>query len=126
MNKLFTYSLPRPFLGMKIPIPVQSAYLRDYCARNGYEFTLPLVEICKNNCYFLLIRALESGKGVNNSIGLTSILMLPGNDPDLLDVIIKKDLSIKWHFPLENIVLKGEEIINWYEQFNYLKSVARL
>lgn len=115
MNKLFTYSLPRPFFGMKIPIPVQSAYLRDYCVRNGFEFSLPLVEICKKNCYFLLIRALESGKGNNHSIGLTSVLMLPGNDPDLLETIIKIDQSIKWHFPLENIVLHGAEIKCWYE-----------
>ena len=76
MTRLVTYSMPRPFFGMNIPIPVQSAYLRDYASRNNLVFSLPVTEVCfGGSCYALsnIFRALSDGE----NFGAVSILVLP-------------------------------------------------
>jgi sporadic carbohydrate cluster protein (TIGR04323 family) len=71
MIKIFTYALPRSFNGQNIPISVQSAFLRDYCLRNGYNFTLPTVEICVENSYYVLLRNLYLRRQNKLNIGLS-------------------------------------------------------
>lgn len=122
MIKLFTYALPRSFNGQNIPISVQSAFLRDYCLRNGYNFTLPTVEICVENSYYVLLRNLFLRRHNQLDIGLTSILILPSNDSRLLNDILQINPLANWHFVLEGLVLNRDEILLWFENFHYLNS----
>ena len=120
MIRLFTYALPRSFNGQNIPIPVQSAFLRDYCIRNGYNFTIPTVEICVENSYYVLFRSLFLRRHYELDIGLTSILMLPSKDSHLLKEILQINPLVNWHFVLEGLVLRHDEILLWFDDFHYL------
>jgi sporadic carbohydrate cluster protein (TIGR04323 family) len=125
--KLITYSLPRSFYGMNIPLPIQSAYLRDYANRNGLQFSLPLTEICFHNSYHVLIKMLARHKEMNIHIGMSSILMLPHYDRNLLNFIlnVRDNCFTKWYFPLENICLNSEDIKVWSDKFIKLQNISR-
>lgn len=124
MSRFVTYSLPRPFFGLNIPISIQSAYLRDYAVKNELEFTLPTTEICFDNSYYSLSNILRALKN-DEHFGAVSILVLPLNNSkkvrSIMDLI--KHKSIKLHFPLEGFCGSSAEVLNWCEEFIFLRSL---
>lgn len=125
MTRLVTYSMPRPFFGMNIPIPIQSAYLRDYAFRNNLIFSLPVTEVCFGGSFYALsnlFRALVDGE----HLGAVSLLTLPLDNEsvffELLSLTSKK--NIYFHFPLENFNGDVKAVISWREDFIMLRSLS--
>jgi sporadic carbohydrate cluster protein (TIGR04323 family) len=123
---LTTYTLPRTFYGINIPIAIQSAYLRDYASRNNLVFSLPKTEICFKNSYDILIEILTDKQNHNLNIGMASILILPHQDTNLLDFLTstRREIDITWHFPLENLQISSEKVRGWSNDFTSLKRLA--
>jgi sporadic carbohydrate cluster protein (TIGR04323 family) len=125
MARLVTYSMPRPFFGMSIPIPIQSAYLRDYASRNNLIFSLPSTEVCLGNSYYVLSNIFRSFYN-GEHFGAVSILALPLNNEsvfiELLNSTAGKDIS--FHFPLEGFCGDSKRVIKWRENFITLRSLA--
>jgi sporadic carbohydrate cluster protein (TIGR04323 family) len=108
--------LPRPFFGYNVPIAIQSCFLRDYASKNNLDFSLPVTEIVKEDCYYMFKK-----KFIKKlfHIGMTSIFMLPLNKDDLFKKTLKgihKD-SV-FHFVLENLKLKKKDLIIWKNEFS--------
>ena len=125
MKRLVTYSMPRSFFGMNIPIPIQSAYLRDYASRNNLAFSLPVTEVCFGGSFYALsniFRAMVEGE----HFGAVSLLTLPlDNEPvffELLSLTSKK--HIYFHFPLEGFYGDLKTVISWREDFITLRSLS--
>lgn len=116
MIKLNTYTLPRPFFGYNIPIAIQSCFLRDYASKNNLNFSLPVTEIVKENCYYMFQKKFV--KKIFH-IGMTSIFMLPLNNNDLFKKVLK-DIHKQsvFHFVLENLKLKKKSLIIWKNEFS--------
>lgn len=125
MTRLVTYSMPRPFFGMNIPIPIQSAYLRDYASRNNLVFSLPVTEVCFGDSYYALsniFRSLSDGE----NFGAVSILVLPLDNEliffEILNLISKKNIS--FHFPLEGFRGDSKAVMDWREDFTTLRRLV--
>ena len=117
-SKFLTYALPREFFGMSIPIPIQSAYLRDYASRSKLNFHLPVTEVCFGDSYYSLsnlFRTIED----DDHFGAVSILCLPLIDMAMLTKILNllEGKSIQFHFPLEGFLGSTGEILDWRESF---------
>jgi sporadic carbohydrate cluster protein (TIGR04323 family) len=121
-SKIFTYTMPRPFYGLNIPIPIQSRFIRSYLLDAGYSFKLPVTEILFQDSYYMLFMGIQALDDQNSIVCMTSILMLPLYNSPLLDRIVSFNEKLKWHFPLEGLVLGGSEILAWAESFNYVNS----
>jgi sporadic carbohydrate cluster protein (TIGR04323 family) len=125
MTRLVTYSMPRPFFGMSIPIPIQSAYLRDYASRNNLIFSLPATEVCLGNSYYILsniLRSLSDGE----HFGAVSILALPLENESVFFELLNftSGKNIAFHFPLEGFCGDSNRVINWRANFVTLRSLA--
>ncbi len=122
MNEsLITYSLPRPFFGMNIPIPMQSAFMRDYAQKNNFIFQLPAVEICFRESHYVLLNTLKKAQDKSSpNICMSSVLMLPIFNYDLLRVLVSINSSFKWHFPLEGMILNGDQLLGWIAAYKYI------
>lgn len=125
MTRLVTYSMPRPFFGMNIPIPIQSAYLRDYAARSNLTFSLPVTEVCFGASFYALsniFRTLVDGE----HFGAVSFLVLPLENEtlfyELLSFTSKK--KIRFHFPLEGLCGDLKTVTSWREEFMTLRSLS--
>ena len=112
MKKLITYTLPRRFKDMNIPINIQSCYLREYAQKKNLIYVLPQTEVIKKDCFFKLDSLINNKSKDKNLIGITSIFMLPYNDLVLLTKLLKQDkiLNLEWHFPFESIICNSEKI----------------
>jgi sporadic carbohydrate cluster protein (TIGR04323 family) len=125
MIRLVTYSITRPFFGMNIPIPIQSAYLRDYASRNNLTFSLPVTEVCFGGSFYALsniFRALVDGE----HFGAVSLLVLPLDNEtvffELLNFVSKKNIC--FHFPLEGFCGDSKSVISWREDFITLRRLS--
>ena len=117
MRKLLTYTLPRTFNKFNIPIAIQSNYLKDYAKNNNFEFSLPVTEIKTKNVYIEL-KKITKKKSVN--VAMVSIFILPIDDYKLLNLLMKDvNKNTRFHFALEKLVLKNNEILNW--AYDYVK-----
>ena len=125
--KIIGITMPRPFHGMAIPIAIQSAYIRDYCSKNGFIFSLPQTEIYYNNSYYILCSLLRQDINSKLRLALASILMLPISNNQILDKIldIRKQDNLEWHFPLENLILNSSEIKLWATNFNLMNQYTQ-
>jgi sporadic carbohydrate cluster protein (TIGR04323 family) len=104
---------------MNIPIPIQSAYLRDYAQRNGMNFRLPVTEVCNGGSYYSLSNIFRAISDDEN-FGAVSILCLPLEDESLYSRIISlisDRKGIVFHFPLEGFVGQLNELQKWRSQF---------
>ena len=72
---LHTYSLPRPFSSLNIPIAIQSVYLRNYANSKSMTFSLPKVEWCMPDVYLVLFNL--ANDPVVEHIAMSSIQMMP-------------------------------------------------
>jgi len=125
MTRFVTYSMPRPFYGMNIPIAIQSICLRDYASRNNLTFSLPVTEVCFGASYYSLsniFRNLADGE----HFGAVSLLTLPLEDEsvffELMNFTAGKNIS--FHFPLEGLRGNLVTVINWREDFITLRSLS--
>ncbi len=117
MKKLLTYTLPRTFNKYNIPIAIQSNYLKDYAKNNNFEFSLPVTEIKTKNVYIEL-KKITKKKSVN--VAMVSIFILPIDDYKLLNLLMNDvNKNSIFHFALEKLVLKKNEILNW--AYDYVK-----
>lgn len=123
-KKLVTYTLPRPFFKVNIPIPIQSAYLRDYATRNGLVFTLPTTEVCFEKSYYALGNLLRQLTNEDHFAAI-SILTFPIEDHvifDKLKSLVEGRESITFHFPLEGFVGTIQKVTAWREDFLFMRS----
>ena len=115
MNKLETYTLPRPFFNYNIPIAIQSSYLKDYANKKNLQFSLPITEIVKKECYYMFEKKFQNRVF---QIGMTSIFMLPLKNEKLFKQIFRNiNSNTIFHFVLENLVLKKNDIIKWRVEY---------
>lgn len=104
---------------MSIPIPVQSAYLRDYATRSGLSFSLPVTEVCFNDSYFCLSNLFRRLRDSEN-FGAVSILCLPLFDDHTfksLFALVSCLNNVEFHFPLESFRGSARDIQEWRMEF---------
>ena len=118
MKKLLTYTLPRKFKDINIPINIQSCYLRDYAQKKDLIYVLPQTEVIKKDCYFILNSLISNNSHMNNLICMTSIFMLPYSNMIYLKKLLDQDKSqkLEWHFPFESIVCSSKGVIKILEE----------
>ena len=108
-KSLYTYSVPREFYAMNIPIAIQSAYLRQYANDNNFKFHLPIVEWFKEDIYINFFEILENNK--LEHFASTSIFILPLQKTELLSTLRKKENPVIFHFPLEKLILNIDQLV---------------
>ncbi len=101
------YVTSREFGGARIPVPVQSLVLRDYCVRKGYVYKLHLNENMFPHSYLVLegiVRDLSEFEGVL----MCSMYMLPqraSRRAAIYEAIFGQGATL--HLVLEDIVLRS-------------------
>ena len=124
MKNLHTYSQPRPFNNLNIPIAVQSVYLRSYAVSNSFIFKIPRVELTKNNSFINLKDLLINSKKISD-LAFTSLFMLP-IDNNVAFYDIKKNIKnddMKFHFVLESLILNKKELIDYQKEVFLIKKL---
>lgn len=100
------YVTSREFGGARIPVPVQSLVLRDYCARKGLLYKLHLNENMFPNSYLVLeglVRDLSEFEGML----MCSMFMLPQRAERRAAVYRRIfEQGAELHLVLEDIVLR--------------------
>jgi sporadic carbohydrate cluster protein (TIGR04323 family) len=119
-NELYTYSLPRPFSGLNIPIAIQSAYLRGYAHSNKYIFVLPKVEWFIPNSYIELYKLLHDSS-VNN-LAMSSIRMLPTDHHLIKSILPLREIAL--HFVLENKVILSSNLLYYLSEHKKICALA--
>jgi len=100
------YVTSREFGGMRIPVPVQSLVLRDYCARKGILYKLHVNENMFRHSYLVLeglVRDLSAVQGIL----MCSMFMLPhraARRGRIIGAILKQRAEL--HLVLEDIVIR--------------------
>ena len=117
---LHTYSLPRPFLSLNIPLAMQSVYLRNYANSRSMTFSLPKVEWCIPNVYLVLFN-MANDLTVKH-IAMSSIQMMP-QDYEALTMLSKLH-QVDYHFVLENIIIQNFELPNYIYHQNHIRSFS--
>jgi len=103
------YVTSREFGDMRIPVPVQSLVLRDYCTRKGYVYKLHLNENMFPHSYMVLegiVKDLSEFEGVL----MCSMYMLPqraARREAIYRAIFEQGSTL--HLVLEDIVLRRLE-----------------
>jgi sporadic carbohydrate cluster protein (TIGR04323 family) len=101
------YVTSREFGGLRIPVPVQSLVLRDYCVRKGYVYKLHVNENVFPHSYLVLegmVRSLAEYEGIL----MCSMYMLPrraSRREAIYRTIFDQGASL--HLVLEDIVLRS-------------------
>ena len=112
MRTLSTYSVPGVALGMNVPLPMQSSYMRLYAEKHDYIFCLPVVEIF-NSPRKLMLGHLLHGLGAHEHVCTSTVLFLPLKSFSELayigEITIRKRLT--WHFLLEGQMLVGADAV---------------
>jgi len=103
------YVTSRGFGGAKIPVPLQSLALRDYCQRHKLMYKLHFNENIFPHSYMVLegmVRNLEGCKG----IVMCSIFMLPkrpARRAEIYAAVLRQDAEIR--FVQEDLILAKPE-----------------
>ena len=126
--KLTTYTLPRPFQGYNIPVAIQSAYMRDYAARSGYQFSLPVTELTTSNSYLMLMKIVRAEYDEPLNLAACSGFVFPVENPDLLHSIFfdkeaSEDLSI--HLVLEAKIVDRQGLMDWAHGLRRIRNLVR-
>ncbi len=97
----------REFGGLRIPVPVQTIVLRDYCARNKFIYKLHANENEFLNSYMVLDGMLNDLDGLEGLL-VFSMFMLPKRAQrrwSVYERIFKAGVDL--HLVLENVVIRG-------------------
>lgn len=123
------YVTSRKFGGYSIPVPLQSLALRDYCARKGMLYVLPVNENMFPHSYMVLEGLIEDMAAFEGVL-MCSMHMLPQR-LDRRRHIYKRllDQNCSLHLVLEDLVITRESDINKIEElirFSQLASQATI
>jgi sporadic carbohydrate cluster protein (TIGR04323 family) len=112
---------------MNIPINIQSCFLRDYCAKNGFLYVLPQTELINAGSTYILTGLLREISKLPNLIGMTSIFMLPYHIEKRLEILqeIDKNNNLEWHFPLESTICKTSQLLELTAEHTFLEEMSR-
>jgi sporadic carbohydrate cluster protein (TIGR04323 family) len=117
------YVTSREFGGARIPVPLQSLALRDYCQRKGLIYKLHLNENVFPSSY-LVLEGLVSNLGGLQGIVMCSMFMLPQRTERRAAIyrqILGQDAEL--HLVLEDIVIRRMDDTSRVEE---VLSVANL
>ena len=118
------YVTSRAFGEYRIPVPLQSLALRDYCARKGLQFILPANE---NNFpeSYLVLEGMVQNLGDYSGIVMCSIHMLPRR-PERRRLIYDRILSFgcSLHMVLEGYVIGSADDVGHVEELLMLNQIA--
>jgi sporadic carbohydrate cluster protein (TIGR04323 family) len=106
----------REFGGLTIPVPVQSTFLRDYCARKGFLYKLHVNENEFAHSYMVLDGMMQELDGLEGVL-MFSMFMLPqraARRRTVYDRVLAAGVEL--HFPLENLVIRAPEDVEPIEQ----------
>ena len=110
------YVTSREFGGAKIPVPLQSLALRDYCARKGLVYKLHLNENMFPHSYLVLeglVKSLEGAQG----IVMCSMFMLPERAERRRHIYRQiLDQGAELHLVLEDIAIRRVEDTEMVEE----------
>jgi len=101
------YVTSREFGGLRIPVPVQSLVLRDYCARKKLLYKLHVNENIFPHSYLVLegmVRDLSAEQGIL----MCSMYMLPQRTERRARIYRKiLEQGAELHFVMEDVVVRG-------------------
>jgi sporadic carbohydrate cluster protein (TIGR04323 family) len=96
----------REFGGFRIPVPVQTVVLRDYCQRNQLIYKLHVNENEFPHSYMVLDGMMNDLAGLEGIL-MFSMFMLPGRAERRKGIYAKIfDAGIALHLVLENFVIR--------------------
>lgn len=118
------YVSSRGFGGYRIPVPLQSLALRDYCQRKGKLYVLPVNENIFENSY-LVLDGMVQDLSAHEGVIMASMHMLPKN-PDHRREVLRRilDQSCSLHFVIEDIVISKEADCERLEELLQLYELA--
>jgi sporadic carbohydrate cluster protein (TIGR04323 family) len=118
------YVTSRGFGEFRIPVPLQSLALRDYCARNGMAFVLPVNENSFPHSYLVLEGMIQDLSGYDGVV-MYSMLMLPQRSErrrQILERILDQGCAV--HMVLEGLVVNGRHDVDHVEELLVLNRMA--
>ena len=103
------YVTSREFGGLRIPVPVQSLVLRDYCARKKLIYKLHLNENMFPHSYMVL-EGLVRDLGAVEGVLMCSMYMLPQRAERRARIYAKiLEQGADLHFVMEDVVVRRME-----------------
>lgn len=100
------YVSSREFGGFRIPVPVQTIVLRDYCARNQFLYKLHVNENMFPHSYMVLDAMMNELDGLEGVL-MFSMFMLPQRAERRAAVYRRFfELGLSLHLVLENFVIR--------------------
>jgi sporadic carbohydrate cluster protein (TIGR04323 family) len=102
MSEPILYVNTRLACGVAIPLPLQTSYLRDYCKRRGFRFSLPMAEYGFGNSYPALTKILHRK---NATILISTSLILPqASTFDWSSFVAHSECNSQFHLVMERQV----------------------
>ena len=118
------YVTSRAFGEYRIPVPLQSLALRDYCARNGMRFVLPVNENSFPHSYLVLEGIIEDLTNYDGIV-MCSVHMLPQRPERrrrIYQRVLKQACSL--HMVIEGFVVASPADVERVEELLRLNSLA--
>jgi sporadic carbohydrate cluster protein (TIGR04323 family) len=118
------YVTSRGFGDYRIPVPIQSLALRDYCQRNNFTYVLPVNENIFPHSYMVLegmIQDLSDYEG----IVMCSMQMMPERPErrrKIYERVLEQGCSV--HMLFESVVIKDRADIDKAEELLMLNQLA--
>jgi sporadic carbohydrate cluster protein (TIGR04323 family) len=120
MNKTTaSYAYTREINGVCIPLPIQTAYIRNFLSNLNVQFSLPHVEITHATGFPILRKLLIESR---ESISFCSILIFP-TDKSIRD-ILKNEITTKFIFCMENLIFSQQELITFLDNRDEMKMIS--
>ena len=122
MKKLFTYTVPRPFLVTTYLLQYKVVFCEIMLLKKML-FSLPVTEIVKKDTYSMFKKNFKKKK---ISLAMTSIFILPIKNEKKFNNLIK-DLNdqTNLHFCLENLILNKKGIFKWRKDYLELNKLSK-
>ena len=121
MKNYTPYILPRPFNGFNIPIPMQTAYIKNFLEMKGLKFSFPIAEFTTSKNFTVLKKYLDQKK--TSDIIVVSIFVFPINESNLMKEIFKNYVNKKINFYgiLETKMFSIPELLKWSSDISILR-----
>lgn len=124
------YVSSREFGGLRVPVPLQSLTLRDYCARKNYLYKLHVNENIFPHSYLVLDGLFQNLDGLEGLL-IFSLFMMPERAERrarLYELAFRQQAEI--HFVLEGVIVREpadvaavEEILLIYQTLEHCPSM---